>query len=105
MLVSLTVVQLVVKSQILAGGRGLGKFKNGFEGGVHIVKADKVEETAGNVDWIFFFFFVRTWFKGFLFWIISVSSWLFEIALLKDMLHSCCSIKMEKMFKCEMMCC
>lgn len=56
MLVSLTVVQLVVKSQILAGGRGLGKFKNGFEGGVHIVKADKVEETAGNVDWIFFFF-------------------------------------------------
>lgn len=50
-------MQLVVKSQILAGGRGLGKFKNGFEGGVHIVKADKVEETAGNVDWIFFFFF------------------------------------------------
>ncbi|CAK7349312.1 unnamed protein product [Dovyalis caffra] len=41
--------ELVVKSQILAGGRGLGKFKNGFEGGVHIVKADKVEETAGKM--------------------------------------------------------
>lgn len=38
---------MVVKSQILAGGRGLGTFKNGFQGGVHIVKADKVEETAG----------------------------------------------------------
>lgn len=42
-------VQLVVKSQILAGGRGLGTFKNGFQGGVHIVKADKVEETAGKI--------------------------------------------------------
>lgn len=41
--------ELVVKSQILAGGRGLGKFKNGFEGGVHIVKADKAEETAGKM--------------------------------------------------------
>jgi hypothetical protein len=65
-----TLVQLVVKSQVLAGGRGLGKFKNGFQGGVHIVKADKIEETAGNEDWLlsflrwrvilffFFFFFV-----------------------------------------------
>uniref|UniRef100_A0A2P2M8Q9 Succinate--CoA ligase [ADP-forming] subunit beta, mitochondrial n=2 Tax=Rhizophora mucronata TaxID=61149 RepID=A0A2P2M8Q9_RHIMU len=41
--------ELVVKSQILAGGRGLGKFMNGFEGGVHIVKADKAEETAGKM--------------------------------------------------------
>ncbi|KAL1816786.1 hypothetical protein ACET3Z_019360 [Daucus carota] len=41
--------ELVVKSQILAGGRGLGTFKNGFQGGVHIVKADKVEETAGKM--------------------------------------------------------
>ncbi|EEF32531.1 succinyl-CoA synthetase beta chain, putative [Ricinus communis] len=41
--------ELVVKSQILAGGRGLGKFKNGFEGGVHIVKADKAVETAGKM--------------------------------------------------------
>lgn len=32
---------------MLAGGRGLGTFKNGFKGGVHIVKADQVEETAG----------------------------------------------------------
>lgn len=38
--------QVVVKSQILAGGRGLGKFKNGFQGGVHIVKADEAESTA-----------------------------------------------------------
>jgi succinyl-CoA synthetase beta subunit len=66
-MLSSTLVQLVVKSQVLAGGRGLGKFKNGFQGGVHIVKADKVEETAGNEDWLlsflnnlmenFFFFF------------------------------------------------
>jgi len=28
--------KVVVKSQILAGGRGLGKFKNGFQGGVHV---------------------------------------------------------------------
>ncbi|XP_011024439.1 PREDICTED: succinyl-CoA ligase [ADP-forming] subunit beta, mitochondrial-like [Populus euphratica] len=41
--------ELVVKSQVLAGGRGLGKFKNGFQGGVHIVKTDKVEETAGKM--------------------------------------------------------
>lgn len=26
---------LVVKAQVMAGGRGLGKFKNGFKGGVH----------------------------------------------------------------------
>jgi succinyl-CoA synthetase beta subunit len=26
---------LMVKAQVLAGGRGLGKFKNGFKGGVH----------------------------------------------------------------------
>ena len=40
--------QLVVKSQILAGGRGLGTFKSGLKGGVHIVKADQVEDIAGN---------------------------------------------------------
>jgi hypothetical protein len=44
-------VQLVVKSQILAGGRGLGTFKNGLKGGVHIVKRDEVEDIAGL--WIF----------------------------------------------------
>lgn len=27
---------LVVKAQVLAGGRGLGTFKNGFKGGVHV---------------------------------------------------------------------
>lgn len=36
-----------MKAQILAGGRGLGTFKNGFQGGVHIVKADKAEDVAG----------------------------------------------------------
>lgn len=30
--------EVVLKSQVLAGGRGLGTFKNGFKGGVHIVK-------------------------------------------------------------------
>lgn len=40
-------MQLVVKSQILAGGRGLGTFKSGLQGGVHIVKADQVEDIAG----------------------------------------------------------
>lgn len=38
--------EVVVKSQILAGGRGLGKFKNGFEGGVHIVTVSDALETA-----------------------------------------------------------
>lgn len=42
-------VQLVVKSQILAGGRGLGTFKSGLKGGVHIVKSDQVADIAGNV--------------------------------------------------------
>lgn len=26
---------LMVKAQVLSGGRGLGKFENGFQGGVH----------------------------------------------------------------------
>lgn len=38
-----------MKSQILAGGRGLGTFKNGFQGGVKIVEADKVEDVAGII--------------------------------------------------------
>jgi len=42
------IVQLVVKSQILAGGRGLGTFKSGLQGGVHIVKTEQVEDIAGN---------------------------------------------------------
>ena len=38
--------QVVVKSQILAGGRGLGKFTNGFQGGVHIVHKDKARVSS-----------------------------------------------------------
>ena len=39
-------LQVVIKSQILAGGRGLGTFKNGYQGGVHIVKVDEAVEIA-----------------------------------------------------------
>lgn len=38
----------MVKSQILAGGRGLGTFKSGLKGGVHIVKKEEVEDLAGT---------------------------------------------------------
>ncbi|CAA0823948.1 Succinyl-CoA ligase [Striga hermonthica] len=41
--------EVVVKSQILAGGRGLGTFKSGLQGGVHIVKAEQVEDIAGKM--------------------------------------------------------
>jgi succinyl-CoA synthetase beta subunit len=27
---------MVIKAQVLAGGRGLGHFENGFKGGVHV---------------------------------------------------------------------
>ena len=37
---------VVVKSQILAGGRGLGRFTNGLQGGVHIVKASEAPALA-----------------------------------------------------------
>ena len=50
---TLIMVQLVVKSQILAGGRGLGTFQNGFKGGVHIVKADQVEDIAGTENYLY----------------------------------------------------
>lgn len=30
--------ELVIKAQILAGGRGKGVFSNGFKGGVHLTK-------------------------------------------------------------------
>ena len=30
--------EYVVKAQVLAGGRGLGHFDNGFKSGVHITK-------------------------------------------------------------------
>ncbi|KAG1353972.1 Succinate--CoA ligase [ADP-forming] subunit beta, mitochondrial [Cocos nucifera] len=41
--------EVVVKSQILAGGRGLGTFKSGLKGGVHIVKTEEVEDMAGKM--------------------------------------------------------
>jgi len=41
--------EVVVKSQVLAGGRGLGTFKNGFKGGVHIAKIDEVVDIAGKM--------------------------------------------------------
>src|SRR5436190_22515670 len=34
-------VDLVVKAQVHAGGRGKGTFQNGFKGGVHVVKSPK----------------------------------------------------------------
>ena len=36
--------QIVIKSQVLAGGRGLGEFTNGLQGGVHIVHKSKSNE-------------------------------------------------------------
>lgn len=39
--------EVVIKSQVLAGGRGLGHFKeNGFKGGVHIIPKSKAAEYA-----------------------------------------------------------
>ena len=38
---------LVIKAQIHAGGRGKGTFKNGFQGGVHLIEnPDKAAEYA-----------------------------------------------------------
>ncbi|XP_024317867.1 succinate--CoA ligase [ADP-forming] subunit beta, mitochondrial isoform X2 [Brachypodium distachyon] len=45
----MTPLQIVVKSQILAGGRGLGTFKSGLQGGVHIVKAEEAEGLAAKM--------------------------------------------------------
>lgn len=41
--------EIVIKSQILAGGRGLGKFTNGLQGGVHIIKSSEVAEYASKM--------------------------------------------------------
>ena len=41
--------QVVIKSQILAGGRGLGTFTNGLKGGVHVIKTSEVAEYAGKM--------------------------------------------------------
>ena len=38
--------QVVIKSQILAGGRGLGTFTNGLQGGVHIIDTGDVKSYA-----------------------------------------------------------
>ena len=34
-------IEIVIKAQVHAGGRGKGTFKNGFKGGVHVVKSAK----------------------------------------------------------------
>lgn len=42
--------RLVVKSQVHTGGRGKGTFKNGFQGGVHVVdSAEKAVEVASQM--------------------------------------------------------
>ena len=43
-------VQIVVKAQIHAGGRGKGVFKNGFKGGVHVLKTpEEIREVAAKM--------------------------------------------------------
>ncbi len=43
-------VDIVVKAQIHAGGRGKGTFKNGFKGGVHVRKTpEDVRDVAGKM--------------------------------------------------------
>src|SRR6185312_1491936 len=40
-------IEIVVKAQIHAGGRGKGSFKNGFKGGVHVRRTpDEVRDVA-----------------------------------------------------------
>jgi succinyl-CoA synthetase beta subunit len=42
--------EIVVKAQVLAGGRGLGTFTNGFKGGVHMCDtAEKAADAAENM--------------------------------------------------------
>ncbi|KJA25996.1 hypothetical protein HYPSUDRAFT_64223 [Hypholoma sublateritium FD-334 SS-4] len=41
---------LVIKAQVLAGGRGKGKFNNGFQGGVHMVDSpQQAKDIAGKM--------------------------------------------------------
>lgn len=40
---------MVLKSQVLAGGRGLGHFTNGLQGGVHICSVPKAKELASKM--------------------------------------------------------
>jgi len=43
-------IEIVVKAQIHAGGRGKGSFKNGFKGGVHVrKKPDEVRDVAAKM--------------------------------------------------------
>ena len=42
--------EVVLKSQVLAGGRGLGIFTNGLQGGVHVVKARALSSLASLPD-------------------------------------------------------
>src|ERR1700758_3450235 len=43
-------IDIVVKAQVHAGGRGKGTFRNGFKGGVHVVKSPKeVREVASKM--------------------------------------------------------
>jgi succinyl-CoA synthetase beta subunit len=43
-------VEVVIKAQVHAGGRGKGTFKNGFKGGVHVVKSpDEAREVASKM--------------------------------------------------------
>src|SRR5438094_8580523 len=43
-------IDIVVKAQIHAGGRGKGTFKNGFQGGVHVRKTpEEVREVAAKM--------------------------------------------------------
>ena len=43
-------IEIVVKAQIHAGGRGKGSFKNGFKGGVHVRKTpDEVRDVAAKM--------------------------------------------------------
>eukprot|EP01026_Neomeris_dumetosa_P037211 TRINITY_DN30124_c0_g1_i13.p1 TRINITY_DN30124_c0_g1~~TRINITY_DN30124_c0_g1_i13.p1 ORF type:complete len:424 (-),score=73.10 TRINITY_DN30124_c0_g1_i13:207-1478(-) len=41
--------EVVIKSQILAGGRGLGTFKSGFQGGVHVCNTQDAMQIAKNM--------------------------------------------------------
>lgn len=42
--------KLVIKAQVHAGGRGKGHFKNGFQGGVHLIESpDQAAEFAGKM--------------------------------------------------------
>src|SRR6266481_2287714 len=43
-------VEIVIKAQIHAGGRGKGEFKNGFKGGVHVRKGpEEIREVAAKM--------------------------------------------------------